>query len=58
MNLEMTKLDLQLLVQSLEHCLATCQNKAHGKKAVCEDCDSAKDLNKRLKTALRKEAKR
>lgn len=59
MNVELTKDDVKMLVESLDHCLATCSTKkAHGKKAVCEDCDSAKDLNKRLKAALRKEAKK
>ncbi|HEY3450751.1 MAG TPA: hypothetical protein VGK67_30620 [Myxococcales bacterium] len=57
MNVELTKRDMELLVQSLDHCLATCNAKAHDKKAGCKDCDSAKDLNKRLKSALKKEAK-
>ncbi|MGC4113776.1 MAG: hypothetical protein QM765_03770 [Myxococcales bacterium] len=56
MEMALSKHDLQLLVQSLDHCLATCKSKAHDKKAGCTDCDSAKDLNKRLKKAL-KEAK-
>ena len=53
MDLSLDKRDLQLLVQSLDHCLATCSSKAHDKKAACADCDSAKDLNKRLKKALK-----
>ena len=53
MNLELAKRDLQLLTQSLDHCLATCQSKEHDKKAGCEDCDAAKELNKRLKKALK-----
>lgn len=57
MDVTLSKHDLQLLVQSLDHCLATCNSKAHDKKAGCADCDSAKDLNKRLKAALKKEKK-
>lgn len=53
MDMKLTKHDLQLLVQSLDHCLATCKSKAHDKKTACADCDSAKDLNKRLKKALK-----
>ena len=58
MNVEMTNREARLLVQSLEHCLATCESKTHDKKAGCKDCDSAKDLKKRLNAALRKEAKK
>lgn len=53
MDMKLTKHDLQLLVQSLDHCLATCKSKAHDKKTACADCESAKDLNKRLKKALK-----
>jgi hypothetical protein len=57
MNVELTKREVELLVESLQHCMATCHAKARDKKAACKDCESAKDLNKRLKAALRKEAK-
>jgi hypothetical protein len=41
--------DIRLLLQSLDHCLATCTKKAAGAKdAPCEDCDRAKDLRRRL----------
>jgi len=53
MNLELSKRDLQLMTQSLEHCLATCSSKEHQKKATCTDCDEAKALNGRLKKALK-----
>ena len=53
MNLEVTKRDLQLLTQSLDHCLATCTSKEHAKKSGCSDCDEAKALNGRLKKALK-----
>lgn len=53
MDVTLNKRDLQLLVQSLDHCLATCHSKEHGEKAGCSDCESAKELNERLKKALR-----
>ncbi len=41
--------DVKLLLQSLEHCLATCQRKAEtGKDAPCEDCNKARALRDRL----------
>jgi hypothetical protein len=41
--------DVKLLLQSLDHCLATCQHKAaSGKDAPCEDCDRARALRDRL----------
>ncbi|HEY3447626.1 MAG TPA: hypothetical protein VGK67_14825 [Myxococcales bacterium] len=53
MDVTLSKHDLQLLVQSLDHCLATCSSKEHDKKAACADCESAKDLNQRLKKSLK-----
>ena len=41
--------DIRLLLQSLDHCLATCTKKAAGAKdAPCEDCDRARNLRQRL----------
>ena len=53
MKLELGKRDLELLVQSLEHCLATCKKKAKDKDAPCEDCDEAGQLKDRLKKAMK-----
>lgn len=53
MNLELTKRDLQLLTESLDHCLATCKGKGHDRGEKCTDCDEAKVLNGRLKKALK-----
>lgn len=39
--------DVKLLIQSLDHCLATCVKKA-GKDTPCEDCDRARSLRDRL----------
>ncbi len=43
--------DVQLLLRSLDHCLATCTNKSKS-SAPCEDCDSARKLRQRLAAAL------
>ncbi|MBI5547091.1 MAG: hypothetical protein HY901_24690 [Deltaproteobacteria bacterium] len=59
MKLELSKHDLAMLVQSIEHCIATCSSKAHSKKKVaCEDCDSAVDLAARLKRAMKPATKK
>jgi hypothetical protein len=48
-QLSLEKDDVKLLVQSLDHCLATCQRKAaSGKDVPCEDCDRARALRERL----------
>jgi hypothetical protein len=49
LQVALEKDDLKLLVQSLDHCLATCQRKAAGDKdAPCEDCEKARTLRERL----------
>lgn len=51
--LNLSRRDLQLLVQSLDHCLRTCTSKDHDPQAGCADCDAARELNQRLRNALR-----
>lgn len=40
--------EARLLLQSLDHCLATCSKKDTGKPGPCADCDRAKELRGRL----------
>ncbi len=40
--------EVRLLLQSLDHCLATCTQKGSGKSGLCDDCDRAKSLRQRL----------
>ncbi len=47
--------DLRLLLQSLDHCLATCQHHTGGKDEPCEDCNRARELRDRLAALLAKE---
>ncbi len=49
LQVSLEKDEVKLLVQSLDHCLATCQHKAAvGKDAPCDDCDKARGLRARL----------
>jgi len=47
LTVELTPVELQLLLQSLSHCLATCKNKSP-KGEPCADCNAAKALKARL----------
>jgi hypothetical protein len=49
-QVSLEKDDVKLLVQSLDHCLATCTHKTTGKDAPCTDCDKARALRERLAT--------
>jgi hypothetical protein len=40
--------EIRLLLQALDHCLATCNKKTEGKPGPCEDCDRAQALRQRL----------
>jgi len=54
MNLELSTTELRLLVQSLQHCLATCKfAKEHGKDHPCEDCDAGRALLAKVEAALK-----
>jgi len=47
-NVSLASDEIRLLLQSLDHCLATCNKKAAGKAGPCEDCDRARALRQRL----------
>ena len=47
LKVELSDKDVRLLLQSLDHCLATCQHKSAG-SGTCEDCAAAKRLRDRL----------
>jgi hypothetical protein len=50
--LELSQSEIRMLIQSLEHCLATCHNEKKGSSDVCPDCDAAKQLRQKLSTQL------
>lgn len=52
-DLGLSKKEMRILVQSLENCLATCQKKARRADAPCEDCDAARELQKKLQKNLK-----
>jgi hypothetical protein len=47
LTVDLTTVEMQLLLQSLTHCLATCETKSKS-GGPCSDCDAAKALKKRL----------
>lgn len=49
-KLDLNEKDVRLLIQSLEHCIATCKQKGAG-GGPCEDCDAARALLVRLQAA-------
>ncbi len=48
MTIELNERELRLLIQSLDHCIATCQRKGPGESTPCEDCETAESLRERL----------
>lgn len=44
----LTSDEVRLLLQSLDHCLATCNKKTEGKAGPCADCEQARNLRQRL----------
>lgn len=51
-NVSLSEKEIRLLVQSLDHCLATCHNEVKSAGTVCSDCEAAKALRKKLSTEL------
>lgn len=47
-RVELSASEVRILVQSLDHCLATCQAHTSNPQAICEDCDAARALKKKL----------
>lgn len=51
LSISLEKKELELLLQSLDHCLATCTKKSTT-SASCGDCDRARALRQRLANLL------
>jgi hypothetical protein len=49
--IDLSPSELSMLIQSLDHCLATCHHDSKSSGA-CSDCEAAKALRKRLETQL------
>jgi hypothetical protein len=45
--------ELRLLIQSLENGLGTCETKRRKPDAPCEDCDAARELQRKLQRHLK-----
>ena len=48
MTVELTKGEVEILLQSLANCIATCKTHAAKPSAKCPDCDSAKAVRAKL----------
>ncbi len=53
LQLQLSKKEVRILVQSLGNCLASCQTRAAKADAPCEDCDAARQLRTKLEAQLR-----
>jgi hypothetical protein len=50
-QMALTPSEIKMLIQSLDHCLATCHaDKKEG--SICTDCEAAKALRQKLTTGL------
>ena len=47
-HLDLSPDETRILIQALQHCLATCHTRAQKPDAPCEDCDAARELRKRI----------
>jgi hypothetical protein len=47
-QLELTKKEVRILVQSLGNCIDTCRTHEKNPNAPCEDCDAARALKAKL----------
>ncbi len=52
-NVTLSESEIRMLIQSLDHCLATCHNEKKAGSQTCSDCEAAKTLRKKLSTQLR-----
>jgi hypothetical protein len=53
-KIELSEKECRLLLQSLDHCLATCQKKTVGGNQPCEDCAAATLLRGRIAELVEK----
>jgi len=51
-NVSLSEKEIRLLIQSLDHCLATCHNEDKSTGNVCSDCEAAKALREKLSADL------
>jgi hypothetical protein len=51
-NVSLTQNEIRMLVQSLDHCLATCHNEEKSAGTACSDCEAAKALRQKLSAEL------
>ncbi len=47
-QLDLSQKEILLIIQSLDHCLATCHNEDKSSGGTCPDCEAAKSLRQKL----------
>ncbi len=57
MTLELTKVEVSILLQSLSNCLATCKTHAAKASAKCPDCDAARSVQAKLEKQSKPKAR-
>jgi hypothetical protein len=45
---DLSEAEIRMLIESLEHCLATCHTKSHPETGPCTECDAARTLRDKL----------
>lgn len=45
---DLSEAEIRILIESLEHCLATCHSKGHPETGPCTECDAARTLRDKL----------
>ena len=53
MNVELSPKEVRILVQSLQNCLETCKTHQKNPDAPCEDCDTARAVQEKLRKRIR-----
>jgi len=51
-NVSLSQSEIRMLIQSLDHCLATCHNEGKSAGSICSDCEAAKALREKLSSDL------
>jgi len=51
-NVTLSEPEIRMLIESLEHCLATCHNEEKTGSQKCSDCNAGKALRQKLAAQL------
>lgn len=51
-SVTLSETEIRMLIQSLDHCLASCHNEGKTGSKKCSDCDTARTLRQKLSSQL------